>query len=184
MIVDLHLESRSILIVGGGRQATRKSKAMLKEGCLITVLSPQFSADLKEMAQNKRLNLIQGSADGDHTLIDELKPDILVAATDDITLNRRLADMARGYGILAYNASSPRDSDYSHVAVAEMGDMIKVGVSTGGNSPTMAKAIRDDIQQMLKQIVTTERMEQLEDEGIWRNTRRDSARLVFSQGAP
>lgn len=184
MIVDLHLESRSILIVGGGQQATRKAKVMLKEGGLITVVSPQFSVALEEMAGDKRLKIIQQLASDDDALLEETHPDILVAATDDIALNMRLVELAKRRGILAYNASSPRNSDYSHVAVAEVGDIIKVGISTGGNSPVMAKAIRDAIRIMLKRLVTENRMKQLKDEGEWRDLRRDCVEMVFPQGKP
>ena len=184
MIVDLHLESRSILIIGGGQQATRKARMMLKEGGLVTVLSPQFSVALEEMASDKRLKIVQKSASDDSTLLDEMHPDILVAATDDIALNMRLVELAKRRRILAYNASSPRNSDYSHVAVAEVDDTIRVGISTGGNSPVMAKAIRDAVQAMLKRLVTEEMMKQLNDEGKWRDLRRDCVEMVFPQGKP
>ena len=183
MIVDLHVESRSILIIGGGRQATRKAEAMLREGALVTVVSPQFSATLEEMARDKRLKIIQKTAADDNTLL-EAHPDILVAATDDIALNARLVELAKSLGILAYNASSPRNSDYSHVAVAEIDDIIKVGVSTGGKSPVMAKAIRDTILAMLKRTVTEEMMMHLKDEGVRRDLRRDCVEMTPPQGMP
>ena len=147
MMVNLVLNSKLVLVVGGGAQATKRVLMMLPEGCRIVVASPECSDDLLQLARQGRLTLVRHTIH-DESILDEIRPDILVAATNNHTLNRLLVRLARMRHILSYSASDPGHSDYAHVAVASMNG-VRVAVSTGGASPAAARAIRDDIVQVM-----------------------------------
>lgn len=162
--MDLRLDSRSVLVVGGGREATKRVRMMAPEGCRITVASPDISAEIEEMASNGSISVRRGMVSGD-SILEEVRPDMLVAATDDSTLNRRLVESARIKGIIAYSSSDPAYSDYSHLAIAEFGGTVKVAVSTGGRSPTIAKVIRDEARRALDGVVTDVLLEEIRVQG-------------------
>ena len=160
MIVDLRLNSRSVLVVGGGGEATKRVGMMISEGCSITVASPAFSEAILEMAERDQVALRRGAV-RDDAILDEVRPDMVVAATDDHHLNRILVSSARTRGMIAYSASDPGISDYAHLATMEFGETVRVAVSTGGRSPIMARVIRDRARKALSGIVTDEVLDQI-----------------------
>lgn len=162
--MDLRLDSRSVLVVGGGREATKRIRMMAPEGCRITVASPEISSEIEEMAGNDMVSVRRGMVSGD-SILEEVRPDMLVAATDDGALNRRLVESARARGIIAYSSSDPAYSDYAHLAIAEFGGTVRVAVSTGGRSPTIARAIRDEARRALDGVVTDVLLEEIKVQG-------------------
>ena len=47
--IELNLEGRNVLVVGGGRIALRKVKTLLPTGARITVVAPQFDPEFKSL---------------------------------------------------------------------------------------------------------------------------------------
>ena len=182
MIVDLKLSEKSALVVGGGRQATKKAAAMAKEGCCITVASMRCSNTMEQMARDGVVDILRQDV-GDDSILDAVQTDVVVAATDNMPLNRMIAKSARKRGIISYSVSDPAESDYSHLAVAEIRGLIKVAVSTGGKSPSMAKTICCQIQKILEETISDEQIECIMSEGARRGTPQNkSADLLQAKG--
>lgn len=174
MIVDLRLDSKRILVVGGGREATKRVAAMAREDCAITVVSPVISETISEMARSGRITVIPDSADA--SILGRIHPDMVVAATDDRALNRALMAEAHRLRIWGYSSSDPQYSDYANLAQAEFGGMVRVAVSTGGRSPAMAGRIRDDIRNMLTRTITPQMLREIEALGAERTSREETVR--------
>lgn len=162
--MDLRLDSRSVLVVGGGREATKRARMMAPEGCRMMVASPEISAEIEEMAGSGSISVRRGPV-SDDSILEEVRPNMLVAATDDSALNRMLVKSARARGIIAYSSSDPAYSDYSHLAIAEFGGTVKVAVSTGGRSPAIAKTIRDEAKRALDGVVTDGMLKEIRVQG-------------------
>lgn len=173
MIVDLRLGFRKVLVVGGGREATKKITSMAAEGCAITVVSPVISDTIADMAISGCVSVIQESADV--AIVERIRPDMVVAATDDHLLNRALVIEAHRHRMLGYSSSDPEDSDYAHMAQTAFGDVVKVAVSTGGRSPAAAKRIRDEIKSVLTGIITPQMLQDIEAQGAERASRTGAA---------
>lgn len=148
MIVDLLLEGKAVLVIGGGVQATRRVTDMIREGCSITVVSEQFTDIIANMASDGRIVVLSRSI-LDDTILDEIHPDIVVATTDDDTLNSIIVRGGKERGMISYSASNAQESDYHHLAVADINDTFKIAISTGGASPAAARAVRDYICTIL-----------------------------------
>ena len=161
MIVDLRLNSRSVLVVGGGGEATKRVSMMISEGCSITVASPAFS----ESHPRDGRTGAGGTASGGRPGRD--RPGRGAARYGggryrrSRRLNRVLVSSARERGIIAYSSSDPGISDYAHLATMEFGETVRVAISTGGRSPIMAKVIRDRARKALSGIVTDEVLDQI-----------------------
>ena len=174
MIVDLRLDSKRILVVGGGREATKRVASMAREDCAITVVSPVASEAISDMARSGRITLMHERVDA--SVLERTHPDIVVAATDDHSLNHALMSEARRLRVLGYSSSDPQYSDYANLAQAEFGGMVRVAVSTGGRSPAMAKRIRDDIRSALAHTITPQMLSEIEALGAERASGRETAR--------
>lgn len=152
MIVDLRMNSKHVLVIGGGEQATKRVSSIMDEGCTITVVSPKFSADILYMAEVGSITMHEREADT--TILKEIHPDIVIAATDNPTLNHDIMKVAGEMGVMRYSVSDPLCSDYAHLAIVKFKDLAQIAVSTNGKSPAMAKRIRDNIKGSISDIVT------------------------------
>ena len=155
MIVDIRLKGRSALIIGGGGQALKRARGLLGEGCSVSVVAKDVSPEMARMASRGEIRL-ETAEIADARILEERRPFLVVAATDDPSLNREMAEAARKMGILAYASDSPESSDFASVSVIAAGGPVRVAVSTGGKSPIMARRIREAIEPAVRDAVTDE----------------------------
>ncbi|RNJ78125.1 MAG: bifunctional precorrin-2 dehydrogenase/sirohydrochlorin ferrochelatase [Nitrosopumilus sp. B06] len=155
MIIDLKMTGKKVVIVGGGAEAQKRVRSLLGQKCDITVIADSVDPGIKKLASAGKLVLrkkrIQGIG-----FISELNPDILVAATDDSRLNKKITDAAKRRKILAYRADSPEDSDFANPATIEIGGIVQIAIFTGGRSPAMSKKIRVKSEKALRKVITPE----------------------------
>ena len=150
MLIDLKLESKTIVVVGGGLESYRKTQNFIDSGAEITVASKEFSDGIKGLAEEKKVVLLKVEVKDAETFLDSLKskPDVLLAVTNNPKLNERLVKAAKSIGCLVYSVDNPALSDFILPAVAKVGD-VKIAVSTSGKSPAMAKELRQRIEKMI-----------------------------------
>jgi precorrin-2 dehydrogenase/sirohydrochlorin ferrochelatase len=159
VIVDINVEGKDVLIIGGGTEGTRKVKALLGQGCNITVVSKRVNRYLKQLADEGKISLVKEEV-RDASILHRMKrPFIVMATTDDRELNRQLVDSARSMGILAYAADDPSASDFIHPAVINVRDTLFIAISTRGCSPAMARILRIKAERILKRVITEEDIE-------------------------
>jgi precorrin-2 dehydrogenase/sirohydrochlorin ferrochelatase len=137
----LDVSQRPIVIIGGGRVAARKAKGLLDAGATqITVVAPEF-CDLVP-GHVKRITARYAS---DHLA----GAGLVLAATDDADVNAAVVRDAHQLGVLVSRADSTDEDagDFSTPAVIREENLV-VTVSAGG-SPTLAAALRDELQSQL-----------------------------------
>ncbi len=154
MIVDLNLKGKQVVVIGGGREATRKVDSLMTQDCEIHVFAESFSEDVLTWADNRQITLHQGHLD-DGQCLEQFDNLILVmAVSDDSELNRALCERAKQMRMYSYAADDPDASDFSHPAVVNLHDKVQVAISTRGKSPLMARSIRERIEGILKSEIT------------------------------
>ncbi len=139
--VTLDLHGRPCLVVGGGAVAERKVTGLLEAGARVTVVSPTLSAALMTLATDGRIGWrprVYSSADTGGFFL-------LMAATDDGEVNATVAADARAAGVLINAADDPAHCDFILPAVLTRG-ALTVAVSTGGASPALSRAVRDELE--------------------------------------
>ena len=152
--IELNLEGRNVLVVGGGRIALRKVKTLLPTGARITVVAPQFDPEFKSLDPSTSPC---GSAQKDSltsvTLIKrayeplDLRCVFMVfICTDQPTVNAQVSNDARARRILVNNACDYLDGDFIVPARMDFGENIAVTVSTQGRAPSLAKKLKQKIQ--------------------------------------
>ena len=150
MLIDLKLEGKIVIVVGGGLEAYRKTGSFVDSGATIWVISKKFSEGITKLAEAKKVALIKTEVKDAKTFVDSLnpKPDIFLAVTDNEKLNLDLVKAAKKFGCMVYSVDNPALSDFILPAVARIGD-VKVAVSTSGKSPAMARVLRERVEKMV-----------------------------------
>lgn len=153
MIIDLNVNNRKAVVIGGGTEGLRKIHGLLDQECEITVITSRLNNQLKKMMADGRIKLIK-SRIKDVEILDGFKNVFLIlAATDDKVLNRKLVDKGRSMGAFVYAADDPKISDFSYASLVNVEGLIQVAISTSGKSPIMARKIRMKIERMVHKSV-------------------------------
>lgn len=154
--IFLDLRGRGCLVVGGGRVAERKVRALLRAGATVRVISPQASPQLAKLAADQKIELIRRayrSRDlarlAPHQRLREPSEPLLVfVATDDPAVQAMVRQDAAALGILVNAADDLHQSDFIVPASFEQGDL-HVAISTSGASPALARRLRQQLQGTL-----------------------------------
>jgi len=141
--VFLDLSGRMVVVVGGGAVATDRTARLAACGARVRLVSPEVLPALGEMVSDGRIaeHHARGYEDGD---LDGAV--LVIAATDDADVNRRVRDDARAMGAEVNVADDPAGSTAVIPAVVRQGDLA-LAITTGGASPVLARRIREDLQQ-------------------------------------
>jgi siroheme synthase-like protein len=142
--VVLDLTGRPCLVVGGGVIAERKVSALVEAGARVTVVSPLLTPALLRLAAEAPLSwrpreYMAGDAAGSV---------LVMVATDDRAVNEAVAVECRERGIWVNCADDPARCDFILPSVLRRG-AVTVAVSTGGQSPTMARLVREELDALL-----------------------------------
>lgn len=150
MLVDLNIEDKKILIIGGGSIGEFKAGKALQANSSITIVSKSFTEKLKRLEQEGLVKLmklnLKSDADSINTLIK--KSDIIIVATENEELNINIAKKAKMQNKLVSVVDNPSISDFNSPAIIKFGD-IRIGICTGGKSPAMSKILRKRIENLI-----------------------------------
>ena len=139
--VNLNIENRPCLVVGGGAVGTRKVLSLLECGAHVSVISPEVTERLNGLSNQGKINLeLRPFKDAD---LDGVF--LVIGATDDETLNRRIHRNAEKRGILCNIADRPEICNFILPAVVRRG-ALTISISTSGLSPAMAKKLRKELE--------------------------------------
>lgn len=149
MIVDLNVNNKKAIVIGGGTEGLRKINGLLDQDCEITVITSRLNTQLNKLMADGKINLIKSTIN-DVKILDQFNEVFLIlAATDDRALNRKLVEKGRDMGAFVYAADDPAISDFSYASLVNYEGLIQVAISTSGKSPIMARKIRMKIERMI-----------------------------------
>jgi len=153
LIVDLNVYNKKAIVIGGGTEGLRKINGLLDQDCEITVITSRLNSELKKLMSDGKINLIKTRIK-DVKILDQFKDVFLIlAATDDRDLNRKLVEKGRTMGAFVYASDDPKISDFSYASLVNYEGLIQVAISTSGKSPIMARKIRMKIERMVNRSI-------------------------------
>jgi siroheme synthase-like protein len=161
--VFLKLNQLHTVLIGAGNIGLEKLGAILQNSpeAKVTVIAltiiPEFEA---LVAGYKKVNILQKSF-GDSDLDDA---DIVVAATNNPELNDFIRQSARKRRLLVNIADKPDLCDFYLGSIVQKGDL-KIAISTNGKSPTIAKRLKEVLNEALPDELNTtlQQMSKLRD---------------------
>ena len=168
MIVNLNLQNKKIIIIGGGNEAEKRIKSLLGQDCKITIISESVNEEIKKIIKSKKIKFLNQKIQN-MKFISEIKPDIIITTTDNKNLNQKIIKTAKKRKIIVYSSDNPNDSDFSNLSVIDFDKTIQIAIFTGGQSPIMAKKIRIKTEKILKKIITNQDINQIKVQNFARH---------------
>lgn len=167
MIINLNLEGKKIIVVGGGNEAEKRIKSILNEKCEITVISDSVNTQISKLVKTKKIKLKKQKIENIKFIL-ELNPDLIITTTNDKKINQKIINHAKKKKIIAYSSDNPEESDFSNPAIIDFEKMIQVAIFTGGRSPVMSKKIKSKVEIVLKKVISKEDITQIKIQKISR----------------
>ena len=180
MIINLNLENKKIIVVGGGNEAQKRIKSLLNEKCEIIVISDSVNTQILELIKTKQIKLKKLKIEN-VKFISELKPDIIITTTNDKKINEKIINQAKKKKILAYSSDNPDNSDFSNGAIIDFEKMIQIAIFTGGRSPVVSKKIKVKAEKVLKKIISKEDIAQIKIQKISRKLAKEIIPVQFER---
>jgi uroporphyrin-III C-methyltransferase / precorrin-2 dehydrogenase / sirohydrochlorin ferrochelatase len=140
----MQLRSQPVVVVGGGRIAIRKVDLLRRSGAQITVVSPELREELHKLASRGELLHIAAKFAEAHVE----GATLVIAATNDQDVNAAVSAAAQARRIPVNVVDNPSLSTFIFPAIVDRSPII-VGVSSGGESPVLARRIREQIEALL-----------------------------------
>jgi siroheme synthase-like protein len=142
--IFVKLEGSSCLVVGGGAVALQKVRSVLECGAQVTVVAPEARGEVRDLAERgsvawRRRAYITEDVAG-HRLV--------IAATNDPTLNHAVYSDAVEAGVLANAVDDPPFCDFYFGSVVRRGPL-QIGISTAGESPALAQRLREELELLI-----------------------------------
>lgn len=145
--VFLKLEKLSLLIVGGGYVGMEKLTAVLQNSpeANVKLVATVISNEIKTLSKNyPKLILIERPYQSD----DIDGADIVIAAVNDRAISEQVVADAKQKNKLVNAADKPDLCDFYLSSVVQKGNL-KIAISTNGKSPTMAKRIKEVLNEIM-----------------------------------
>jgi precorrin-2 dehydrogenase/sirohydrochlorin ferrochelatase len=117
-------------------------EGLLSCSARVTVVSPQVSESLRRLGARGAITLWER----EYAAADLAGMYLVIGATDDEDLNRRLSADAGQLKILCNIADRPDKCNFILPAVVQRGDLV-ITISTSGKSPALAKELRRGLQK-------------------------------------
>ena len=167
MIINLNLENKKIIVIGGGSEAEKRIKSLLNEKCEIIVISDSINGAISKLVKTKQVKLKKQKIEN-MKFISELKPSLIITTTNDKKINQKIINYAKKKKIIAYSSDNPEDSDFSNASIIDFEKMIQIAIFTGGQSPVMSKKIKSKAENVLKKVISKEDIIQIKIQKISR----------------
>lgn len=142
----LNLHNRLCVVVGGGTVALRKVKKLLAAGAQVRVISPVLHDTLRQYALEGRIEYLPRP----YQTGDAATGFLIIAATDQPSVNRTIAVEAEEYEKFVNVVDDPQRCTFMVPAVYEQGNL-QVAISTSGSDPAGAKRLKEDLAADLQQ---------------------------------
>lgn len=161
--IYVKLQQIRTLLVGAGNVGLEKLQAILANSpqARVNVVAAEVSTEVRALVKEKE-NIEVSERTFEDSDIKNI--DLIILATNNAVLNAHIRQLASQHHILLNVADKPSLCDFYLGSVVSKGNL-KIGISTNGKSPTIAKRIKEFLNELLPEEIdeTLELMGQLRD---------------------
>ena len=143
--VFLKAHQLEFLIVGGGYVALEKMEFLFKSSpqAKVTLVAPFIRVETLNFVRDKPVRVIKRK----FCLYDLHRKKIVIATTNVPEVNKKVQEACIRRQILVNVADTPELCDFYMGGIVTKGNL-KIGISTNGKSPTLAKRIRQFLERL------------------------------------
>jgi precorrin-2 dehydrogenase / sirohydrochlorin ferrochelatase len=142
----LEMNGRRCLVIGGGAVAERKIASLLEAGAEVTVISPGVTETVARWSKDGSIQFHARC----YQSADLRGHELVFVATNDGSVNAQIHQDGKNEGVWVNAADDPEHCDFILPSVLRRGDLT-VAVSSGGNSPALARTIREELESYFTQ---------------------------------
>lgn len=142
--IFVDLDARDVLIVGGGEKALQKLRLLAKTPARLKLVAQDVSEAIQAFAQEHPVSIVRR----DFIDADVEGVSIVFAASDDRSLDDRVASAAKGRGVPVNVVDGPAASSFIMPAIVDR-DPVVVAIGTEGTAPILAREIKSKIESWL-----------------------------------
>ncbi|MDR2117791.1 MAG: precorrin-6A reductase [Planctomycetaceae bacterium] len=113
----IDLCNKNILVVGGGNIAQRRIEILYSFGAIIKMISPSITKELQKMVQQQSILFVNKKYEKSD--IDHFHPLLIIAATDNREVNRRISQDAKEKGIFVIVSDCKNECNCYFPAIME-----------------------------------------------------------------
>ncbi|HEX2193195.1 MAG TPA: bifunctional precorrin-2 dehydrogenase/sirohydrochlorin ferrochelatase [Acidimicrobiales bacterium] len=139
--VNLIVEGRPCLVVGGGSVAARKVEGLRACGARVKVVAPDVAEEIRGWpdVDVEQRPYRSGDVDGQR---------LVIAATDSKDVNGAVFGDCEAAGVWVCGADDPEHCSFTLPSVVRRGSLL-LTVSTGGRSPAVARWLRERLEDTI-----------------------------------
>jgi precorrin-2 dehydrogenase / sirohydrochlorin ferrochelatase len=161
LLVDLNLNGKQVIIIGGGTEGLRKLRGLEDQNCEIILITNRLNKIIKGLRDKGKLLLRKEHVKDTSFLKDFENPFLILACTNNKHLNRAIAKEASLRGALSYAVDDPSVSDFSYASIINVEGILQIAISTSGRSPIVARRFRIKAERVLKRLVSKSDIENI-----------------------
>ena len=138
----IDVRGRRCVVIGGGSIGEEKVEKLLDCGAKVVVISPEVTDGVRELADGANVDWLQR----EYQRGDLSGAFIAIAATDDNTVNRQVAEEAEARNVLLNVVDVTHLCTFIAPSVVRRGE-VTIATSTGGASPALARKFREELSR-------------------------------------
>ncbi len=154
--LNLLLDDRLCLVLGGGDEAALRVRNLLEAGARVVVVGEHPTPALAALAESAQVQLrlrefVEADLEGAW---------LVVQADQNAALASRVAELCQARRLFFCAVDQPAYSSYSHVALARAG-ALTLAISTEGRVPALGRRLREELSRLLEAANAAEQVERL-----------------------
>jgi len=138
------VKDRPVLVIGGGEIAARKIAFLRRAGAHVQVVAQRLEPQLQQLADAQSIHWL--ATEFDESQLDAVF--LVIAATNDSALNRRVFDAANARHRLVNVVDDQPLCSFIFPSIVDRSPLL-VAISSGGNAPVLARLLREKIEALL-----------------------------------
>jgi len=144
--VSINLNNKNILVIGAGKIALRKTEMLLNYNCNINVITKDILEEkFLELEKSNKIKIFKNQ-EFEEKFLENIF--LVVVATDNETLNKKISQLCMSKNILVNNVTSKDDMNVRLASIYEKDD-IQIAISANAN-PKKAVEIKNKIKNIFE----------------------------------
>ena len=153
--LSLLLDDRLCVVVGGGAEAALRAGNLLEAGARVLVVGAEPTPGLEQLASPRLCVELRDFQESDLE-----GAWLVVQASQDAELARRLGGACEQRRIFFCAVDQPENSSYSHLALVRAGSLT-LAIGTEGRAPALGRRLREELSRVLTEANAAEEVERL-----------------------
>ena len=146
--VSIDLNDKNILVIGAGKIALRKVETLMSYNCNILVITKDILEEkFLELEKSNKIKIFKNQ-EFEEKFLENIF--LVVVATDNETLNKKISQLCMSKNILVNNVTSKDDMNVRFASIYEKND-IQIAISANAN-PKKAVEIKNKIKNIFEKL--------------------------------